>query len=174
MNIRIYSWLLIVVCFGVRATDEKNDEFQNYVHHNVTNPSLKKIAFEAEIIWDELLSIYRDKNNQISELDARNFMVELVSIEMCLRRLQLKLVSEPSIKAEYLDTIDNSFEYVKAQNYIYQTIGIDYQDTIISLLPKRTCGDHLTQDEIEIYQNKDMCREADTYPKCWTSPSRLI
>ncbi|HIF9115920.1 TPA: hypothetical protein ACX6SH_001175 [Photobacterium damselae] len=22
--------------------------------------------------------------------------------------------------------------------------------------------------------NKDMCREADTYPKCWTSPSLLI
>ncbi|RYU47361.1 hypothetical protein ERW49_06475 [Aliivibrio finisterrensis] len=149
MSIRIYSCLLIAVCFGVNATDEKNDEFQNYVHQNVTNQSLKTVAFEAEIIWDELLSIYRDKNNKINELDARNFMVELVSIEMCLKRLQSKLKGEPSIKAEYLDTIDNSFEYVKAQNYIYQTISIDYQDTIISLLPKQTCGDHLTQDEIE-------------------------
>ncbi|MFA0415755.1 hypothetical protein AB4520_18515 [Vibrio renipiscarius] len=153
MNIRIYSGLLMVICFGVNAENEKNEEFHHYLHKNVTNQTLKKVAFEADIIWDEMFSIYRGK--KINELDARNFMVELVSTEMCLRRLQSKLLSEPSIKAEYLDTVDLSFEYVKAQNYIYQTMGADYQDSIIYLLPNKTCGDHLTQDEIENIINKN-------------------
>ncbi|MGF1767012.1 hypothetical protein L4D06_06460 [Enterovibrio makurazakiensis] len=153
MNARIYIWLLMVVGFGVNATSDKSDEFRNYVHQNIANQPLKKVAFEAEMIWNELLNIYRDKNNKIDELDARDFMVELVSIEMCLRHLQSKLTSEPSIKTMYLDTVEHSFEYAKAQDYIYQIVGIEYQDSIIPLLPEMTCGDHLIQDEIDNVTN---------------------
>ncbi|WP_305832096.1 HEPN domain-containing protein [Photobacterium leiognathi] len=110
----------------------------------------------------------QDFNNKYSKHRRRMSNVRLAEVILQAEKIDPKLFDELRQLITLRNSIVHGASPTVSESMVNKSheILVSLSDSLNVIVPEKLTNKDIT--------NKDMCREADTYPKCWTSPSHLI